>query len=285
MTRMQESGLPALYAEHLVLGATFDDDGRVCTYAAEVDVELARNASAGAFVADIGSVAALLCSGEDAVSFAEAAFAGKKLAVGECSFQAVLTGDGGVASVPLLARTGTTEYVAFDLTPRSAILEAWLSFLSNVNQNGYAPYAHMDTEDVTGSHVMLALWGPAAHHVLADYTHVDALPKAGEIRSCMLDSIVCLVACASLGDTSCFVLLVPPQRCVALWRSFLSFTEVEPVGTLAFEALLAARLPWFLSLQTTDTLRVSAQALQDANLLRATPDFVGARGIQAAEEE
>lgn len=284
MTQTQGSGLPALYAEHLVLGATFDEDGRVSGYAAEIDIELAREASAGAYVAEIGNIATLLFCGADAVSFAEAAFAGKKLEVGECSFEAVLAGDGGVASVPLLARTGTSEYVAFDITPRSAILEAWLSFLSNVNQNGYAPYEHMETEDVTGSHVVLAMWGPAAHHVLSDYTHADALPKTGEIRSCMLDSIACIVACVPLGDVPCYMLLVPPRQCVALWRSFLSFTEVEPVGTLALEALLAARLPWFLNLQSTDTLRIPAQDLRDAGILRMTPDFVGARGIQSMAE-
>lgn len=284
MTRAQEPGLPTLYTEHLVLGATFDEDGRVSGYSAEVDIELAREASAGAYVADISNITALLFSGADAVPFAEAAFAGKKLEVGECSFEAVLTGDGGVASVPLLARTGTSEYVAFDITPRSAVLEAWLSFLSNVNQNGYAPYEHMETEDVTGSHVVLAMWGPAAHHVLSDYTHTDALPKTGEIRSCTLDNIACIVTCIPLGDASCYMLLVPPRQCVALWRSFLSFTEVEPVGTLALEALLAVRLPWFLNLQSTDTLRMPARNLRDAGILRTMPDFVGARGIQAMAE-
>lgn len=269
--------LAPLYEEHLVLGATFGDDQRPIRYATEHDaVELPEG---GAVLADVSHLRMLLMSGEVAPGFARAAFAGRLLEYGECAFEAVLTGDGSVASIPLVARTGDLEYVAMDLLSRGTVLEAWLSFLSSVEQDGYAPFADMQTEDVSGSHVALLLWGDAAGKVLADYVNGEDLPAKGSVRSLQLDAIPCIVASLQVDDRSCFLVLVPPYAARTLWRSFLSFVDVMPVGEATLLGLLSQSLQWTTRLKETDALRMDAATLEAYGLVRDSTDFVGARGL------
>ena len=266
-----------LYTEHLLLGATFGKDGLVRRYANEqLDCPAPSN---GCFLADITHLTTYALFGDAAKSFSEAAFAGSKLAVGECEYEAVLSGDGSIASVPLLARTGVNEYVAFDFSPRGAILMAWLDFVRSASKDGVAPYQSLGCQDATGTHCVLAIWGGIAKTILEDYTAANRLPKPGHIVSCNLDKIPCIIARIDMSNMACYFVLVPPASSVALWRSLLSFSEVEPVGVPSFTDSFTAANPWFKSLCTTDVVRMSANELRSYGLLRSQADFIGARGL------
>ncbi|MBO7675780.1 MAG: hypothetical protein J6S63_12365 [Atopobiaceae bacterium] len=278
------SGLPTLYEEHLVLGASFGKDAIVSTYAHEAS--LGRPEHLSASLTDLSHMRLLLFSGADANAFAQAAFAQEPLEVGHSSLGAVLTGDGHVASIPLLARTGSQEYVALDLSPRADVLSAWLSFLANVSSNGYAPYANMDTQDATGTHVVLLLRGPAAPQVLEDYLGEQTLPRAGRVASVMLDRIPCIVLNVSEHDDLAYLVMAPPHSSVALWRSLLSFTEVTPLGTAALERLAMDRHPWLRMLfDATGSLYIEEEDLMRWGLVRKADDFVGARALRRLDTQ
>jgi aminomethyltransferase len=225
----------------------------------------------------------LLVSGPCAEAFVGAAFAGKPLAVGTCAFEPALTGDGSLVAVPLLARTGEAEYVVFDATARAEVLSGWLSFLADVeSEDGYRPYEGLATEEVTAAHAVLLLEGTGASRVLADYLGDQPLPVPGTVRSVRLDALEAIVVALPASTTDCYLLLVAPRHARVLWRSILSFPEVVPVGMTPLERILTRRLPWLAMTGTEDAIPadVHAQALANASLFRATPDFVGARAIR-----
>ena len=266
-----------LYAEHLMLGAKFGEDGRVRNYGNTSPSGIEQYE--GCFLADITHVSTLALFGPVAKSFAEATFAGSKLGVGTCRYEAVLTGDGSVASVPLLVRTGVGEYVAFDFSPRRSVLSAWLEFVRSASQDGYAPYESLDIQDATGTHCVLAVWGNKASDILTDYTAKELLPKPGHVAACHLDKIPCIVLNLGLPGTTLYLVLVPPASSVVLWRSLLSFTEVTPVGASTFDEVLGEAHPWQKRLCEVDVVRMSGQELKRFGLIRSQEDYIGARGL------
>lgn len=267
------AAMPALYEEHLALGARFED-GLVSGYANDDEIE-----QAGAVLADMSHVKLSLLSGNCAQDYAEATFAGKKLAVGECAFEAVLTGDGSVTSIPMLARTGNREYLCADASPRAEILDAWLSFIKSASSEGYSPYASLGLEEVTGSHVVLGLCGTKAKDVLLDYTSAASLPRPGHVGSCNLDRIPCVVVCLPTKGAPCFVVFVPPQVGATLWRSLLSFTFVCPASPKAFLARICKDIELLDILGSTDTIQISKSNLLGNGLVRSQDDYVGSHGL------
>lgn len=274
-----------LYSEHLLLGAKFSN-GVVATYPHEPSVQTLRSDMATAFLCDTSGAQTLVFSGEDASSFASAAFAGTKLQVGECAFEVAFTGDGGVASIPLLCRTGTHEYVCLDRSSRSEVLSAWLTFLANISQDGYTPYARMTTTDASSAHVVLTLGGHAARHVLRDYLEERFIPQAGQVCACELDGhIHAIVACTLVDNLECFTLFVAPHEASTLWRSLLSFKEVVPIGLSTIAELFTEATNWYAYLDTTDALRLDVALLAREGLVRNTNDFVGARALGTGRGE
>lgn len=279
--RDSAKGQAHLYTEHLLLGAAFEESRIVDHYHAEPDAEgVWSQLHEGAVLCDVSDALVLLLSGGPVTNFAEAAFAGRRLRVGECSFEAALTGDGSVASVPLLARTGQAEYVCGDLSVRSDVLEAWLGFLGSVSNEGVAPFEGMEQEDASGTHAAMLLWGRASTDILADYVASRAdLPAAGRVVSCMLDRLPCIVLRPDLGREPAYVVLVPPAHAIALWRSLLSFTEVTPLGRSSLRSLVHRSLPWTAQMRAGDSVRMSASELKHAGLVRSDSTYVGARGL------
>lgn len=272
-----------LYQEHLYLGAKFD--GKVCEglalparYGTGEGETIAFHD--GAALADLSGTASLLLSGAPAQAFCEAAFAGRKLAVGEARFEPALGGDGTLMSVPLLARTGDAEYVLWDASPRADLLARWLEFLSGVSQDGFAPYQGLSREDVAGRLVPLLLWGPAARHVLSDYVESERdLPAQAYVRDCRLDRIPAVVCSVPAGEPDCYLALVPPDYARTIWRSLLSFEEVVPVGEEALLAHAEGSLGWLPWVEDADRVTPSRKELEGYGLLRAEGDFVGARSL------
>lgn len=272
-----------LYQEHLLLGAQFGEGRLPSLCLPQRYGDGAGEAGAfhdGAALADLSGTRSLLISGTPAQAFCEAAFAGRRLAVGECRFEPALGGDGTLMSVPLLARTGDAEYVLWDASERFELLSGWLEFLAGVSQGGYAPYAGLEREDVTGRLVPLALWGPGASHVLEDYLASGvSLPPEGHVRDVTLDRIPAIAALPPTKDGTCHLVLVPPAQARTLWRSFLSFDEVTPVGAEALVRQAEQELPWLGWVEDTDKVVPTARELEGFGLTRSGGGFVGARAL------
>ncbi len=273
-------GLGVLHEEHRLLGARFDEEGTPLGYGS--GTTSAKDLVSSTVLCDLSHTQTLVFGGAPAESYAEAVFAGEKLAPGHCSFETVLTGDGSLASFPLLMRTGSQEYVVFDSSRRSEILSGWMSFVAAIEQQGYAPYAELKVDDATGTHCVMLLAGADADRVLGDYLSPGvSLPAKGSVASCDLDAFPCVVSRAWQSEQygSAYLVFVPPACAVPLWRSFLSFPEVTPVGIDDLRMIGKSVLPWTRFLDSADAVRIDAKALADEGLLREESDFIGARGL------
>lgn len=280
----QVARMGALYQEHVYLGATFapSDEGDVMRVASYPSEKGSFDPKA-AYLSDLTGSTYELISGEASQPLAEAFFCGKKLAVGECAWEASLTAEGALTSVPLVARTGGNEYVLLDPSPRGDVVSAWLGFISSIEQGGYAPYAEAKVEDATGMLTPLLLAGHAARTVLSDYVgHPRDLPAPGCVRNVRLDRIATVMMGLRLPgapDMPAYVLLVPAAQAATLWRSFLSFSVVEPVGSDALVRQIRSLTPWGDDLFEKDQVKPGAERLGTAGLLRSERDFIGARGL------
>lgn len=228
---------------------------------------------------DLSGIGYMLVSGTSAQNFVEAVFAGKQLEVGETSFECALTGDGSLSSIGLLARSGQNEYVALDASERSLVLDEWLSIIASVEQNGVAPYAEVSLEDATPLLTPLLLAGKKAKKVLMDYLGEQTLPEDSKLCNLMLDqTIPVLVANVSTKKVPAYLVMVPPVHTVILFRSLLSFETVHPLGHKQLIEGLKTYLPWFSELASNTKVVVAKDKLEGWGLLRASDDFIGARG-------
>lgn len=228
---------------------------------------------------DLSGIGYTLVSGTSAQNFVEAVFAGKQLEVGETSFECALTGDGSLSSIGLLARSGQNEYVVLDASERSLVLDEWLSIIASVKQNGVAPYAGVSLEDATPLLTPLLLAGKKAKKVLMDYLGEQKLPEDSKLCNLMLDqTIPALVANVSTKKVPAYLVMVPPVHTVILFRSLLSFETVHPLGHKQLVEGLKTYLPWFSELASNTKVVVAKDKLEGWGLLRASDDFIGARG-------
>jgi len=228
---------------------------------------------------DLSGIGYTLVSGTSAQNFVEAVFAGKQLEVGETSFECALTGDGSLSSIGLLARSGQNEYVVLDASERSLVLDEWLSIIASVEQNGVAPYAEVSLEDATPLLTPLLLAGKKAKKVLMDYLGEQRLPEDSKLCNLMLDqTIPALVANVSTKKVPAYLVMVPPVHTVILFRSLLSFETVHPLGHKQLVEGLKTYLPWFSELASNTKVVVAKDKLEGWGLLRASDDFIGARG-------
>ena len=259
--------------EHDLLGARYDQEaGYVAGYAGEP-----ARASELTSVSDLSGALYLLASGGDAGAFAQALCAGKPLAVGECAYQAVLTGDGALVSVPLLIRTGDSECVLVDISPRFEVLLGWLQFLTGSMEG---QFGELGLEDASAMLVPFAMRGPEAALVLKDYLGAEQeLPLAGQCASIMLDAIPCVVAHLPSVHDEAYVILVPPNKAQVLWRSFLSFTQLQPIGVTGLARVLMQDLPWGETLMEGDRIMVDKERLMSWGLARAEGGFIGSRAL------
>lgn len=228
---------------------------------------------------DLSGISYTLISGAMAQNFVEAVFAGKQLEVGETSFECTLTGDGSLSSIGLLARSGQNEYVVLDASERSLVLEEWLSIIVSVEQNGVTPYAEVSLEDATPLLTPLLLAGKKAKKVLMDYLGEQQLPEDSKLCNLMLDqTIPALIANVSTKKVPAYLAMVPPVHTVILFRSLLSFEMVHPLGHKQLIEGLKSYLPWFSELASNTKVVLAKDKLEGWGLLRASADFIGARG-------
>ncbi len=228
---------------------------------------------------DLSGISYTLVSGTVAQNFVEAVFAGEQLEVGETSFECTLTGDGSLSSIGLLARSGQNEYVVLDASERSLVLDEWLSIIASVKQNGVAPYAEVSLEDATPLLTPLLLAGKKAKKILMDYLGEQKLPEDSKLCNLMLDqTIPVLAANVSTKKVPAYLVMVPPVHTVILYRSLLSFETVHPLGYKQLIEGLKTYLPWFSELASNTKVVVAKDKLEGWGLLRASDDFIGARG-------
>lgn len=273
-----------LHDEHVYLGARFAPSPDRMTsvpaeYSGEADIDHARD---GALLSDLSGCTHLLVSGRPAESLCETAFCAEKLAPGEAGFEPALTGEGAVSSIPLVARTAESEYLVLDASERGPILGAWLGFLAGVSQDGYAPYEGVEVENATDLLVPLLLVGSDARRVLGDYlSDASEIPATRQVRRCSLDRIQSFVIGLPevSGSLPGYVLLVPPQSAVVLWRSLLSFADVDPVGHDAVATLVREELPWGGLLDERGKALASRDELTAWHLIRESDDFIGRRSL------
>ncbi len=283
MSKQQQARMGTLYEEHVLLGAKLEpsEDGgdiRAMSYpseSAELDPGKAN-------LADLTGSSYYLVSGKHAHELMEAGFCSNKLQVGKCAWMASLTAEGALTSIPLVVRTGNDEYALIDPSARGEVAPAWLGFLAGIEQNGFAPYEGTKLEDATRMLVPLLMAGNSARTVLSDYVeHPRDLPQPGEVKDLKLDKIGCVVAGVPVPGTSLpvFLVLVPPARARILWRSFLSFEQVAPLGAENLTRAEKYLLPWGDLLSETNQVKPSKEQLTQWVLLRAEQDFVGARSL------
>ena len=228
---------------------------------------------------DLSGNSYTLISGAVAQNFVEAVFAGKQLEVGETSFECALTGDGSLSSIGLLARSGQNEYVVLDASERSLVLEEWLSIIASVEQNGVTPYAEVSLDDATPLLTPLLLAGKKAKKVIMDYLGEQELPADSKLCNLMLDqTIPALVANVSTKKVPAYLVMFPPVHTIILFRSLLSFEMVHPLGHKQLIEGLKSYLPWFSELATNTKVVLAKDKLEGWGLLRASDDFIGARG-------
>ena len=130
--------------------------------------------------------------------------------------------------------------------------------------------------------VPLLLCGAKARDVLADYVKSPSdLPRPGRVTQIKLDSILCVVAAAPLphAGVDAFLVFVSPAQATILWRSFLSFQEVSPAGTVILDQLVRQGLPWGEAASSLGRVEPGQEALSGWGLLRPGSDFIGARAL------
>ena len=176
-------------------------------------------------------------------------------------------------------RTGTNEYCFIDFAATNDACMEWIMALSQMKQGSERIFPDVSFEDASDMLVPLLLRGPESRRVLSDYLSPDAsLPMPGEVRSLSLDRIQALVASLNgLEDT--FIVLVPPARSRVLWRSFLSFACVEPMGFVSLKRLFEQVLPWYGLLSSEEPAH--ERDLSNYGLIRPNGQFVGMRGLIA----
>lgn len=278
---MSGRSMGLLHGEHVLLGASFLPSERtgvlgVDSYPCDAEFDATKTA-----LCDLTGSTYLLAHGADARRFAELALAGSRLAVGEASFEAVLSGDASLIGAPLVARTGDGEYVVLDASPAAEGVGAWLEFLSAASEGERRAFDDLKVEDAVHLLVPLVLLGPGASEILRDYLGDGvSLPRPGTACQLMLDAIgVVVVAFGDgLGSTG-YLVLVPPARARVLWRSLLSFEAVCPVGRGALSRLLGRGLPWHGVLDGSGPASVDGATLRSWGLLRDGADFVGGRSL------
>lgn len=280
---MSAGRVGVLHEEHLLLGARIAETdlgiAEVAAYPGEKDPDAALDE--GALLADLTGSAYLLVSGPGAPALAHAALCGRALAVGEAAFEGCLSGDGGLVSVLLALRTGDSEHVLVDPSPRGAVLAGWLGFLAGLEAEGARAFPDARVEDASEMLVALALAGRAAEAVLSDYARTEPLPRQGEVAPVHLDAIPALVArLPGEPGAPAFLVLAPSASARVLWRSLLSFNEVAPVGHEALRSLCARRLPWGAALARPGRERVGRATLERWGVVRDEGDFVGARALE-----
>ena len=278
-----------LAQEHALLGATLEPAANgylEASYYGDGASE-PQAFTQDAALCDVGSLVSTCISGKEAAAFVSAVFTGPVPFAGQVVCALALTGTGTVVSPALVAGIGPQDFCIWVPAETAEGLDSWLHGIAAIEQDGKAPYASVTFEPGAPFSTMLAMVGPEAPQVLADYLQEGSeLPNAGTVANVSLDAIETVVlhpqipgAAKNDAHNDAYLIVTPNQKVVLLWRSFLSFNSVVPVGTSAFWGWVQKMCPGVVELLDEPTKPVTPQDLHLESWLRPTSDFIGARAL------
>jgi aminomethyltransferase len=196
---------------------------------------------------------------------------------GDIKVTLCLAGDGTIVAPVLLACTAATEFTLWTASECAEGLRTWLEALISVEQNGVKPFDGVKLTDESDTISTLCLAGPDARAILDDYTLV--LPQPNTILDGKLDELGCVLACLELSENPAYLVWTHEVQARTLWRSFLSFEQVVPVGASALWAYVGETWPGIVDFLDEPVLPHKPEDLKLTGLLRSGGDFVGARAL------
>lgn len=269
-----------LQDEHKHLGAQFYTDPfgiEMPDYYAHPENE--PEALKDAAIVDTTNLRLFLIEGTQAQSYVSMVFSAEPLKVGELNLAPVLSGDGHVLSVCVLARTGDNEYLVISLPERAALLFDWMQSIAQIEQEGFKPFSEIKLEEVSGNLIPLYLTGKHIDAILADYLPKNLHTYPNTIIQTKLDKQTALLAHTSYKDTASYLVFLPQNVLAVFWRSFLSFPELTPVGNSALYALLDIVSCEMQAFFDDPSISKTPQELGINGLIRTSDGFIGQRAL------
>lgn len=275
-----------LFEEHLLLGAQFetDEEGRerVASYPfAHAEFQVDRT-----YLMDMEGHPFAYAHGQLASSFISCVSASALPDVDSIRPSLLLSGTGGVLSLPFIARAAADEYVIFDYSSRADTTFSWLSFVQAIEEGGSHPFQALQLEHEIPDLIPLGLVGTGAAAIIQDYlgSHEQA-PFSLTLKSYRFDGTIPVLVFSF--SSACYLLFVPRARARILWRSLLSHTELAPTAPKNFKRVLAQVCPRLARMDAAPDLddlssipELSTAALRADQLIRNDTNFIGARSLQ-----
>lgn len=273
-----------LFAEHEVLGAEFKPDEHGVLRPISYGHKIAEDTdpltqSTSCMLADMDGAYISFVEGKDAPRFIEMLMATYMPQEGHISLGCTLTGDAHIVSFPYIAQLSSGSYLILDYTKRISILSWWVEFVQHMQnpQTQQAIFEDLSITDEQDTLIPLSLRGDKASYILNDYSN-DIPHIAGSCSYTLFDGhIPTYVFCLAQNS---YILITPTSYAKILWRSFLSFQELDVETTE--DVLRAERMymPARVYATTSDTLYVEEDRLKHIVNLRDTSDFIGARSLR-----
>lgn len=273
----------ALFDEHQLLGANLSPDERgvlqVDWYGDGVDEPQAFEK--GCALADLTNLVGSILSGPQARAFTAMAFCGPVPEPGRIDLSLALAGDGTIVAPVLLAGLGPESFALWCPSECADGLGQWLGALLAIEGDDGVLFPEVTLEEESPFQLTLLLAGPDAASVLGDYLGEGVtLPAPGHMTDIKLDAIPAVVAHLDLGAGTAYLVWVDSSQGRILWRSFLSFEQVVPVGTSAVWGRLAMAAPGIMDFLDEPMAHHSPVDLDLLDLVRDGDDFIGARGLE-----
>ncbi len=274
-----------LKPEHEILGAHLNDELEHVVDYGDQAYEL-KALKEGQAVVDLHSYRMLLISGESAEYFMQCACATQMLFVRQNAFTAVFDSDGRLLGCPLIMRTGDHEFLLFDQGIQFENILDWFKALASAKQEEQLLFEGLNIEEKTGFLYPLVLCGPGSKNILNDYLEdKQALEFPGMTEALKLDKIDTIASRLAL-EYPVYLLLVPPTMARTLFRSFLSFKQLDTVGYETFWKFLSDEecsfLKLFIPVQEGEKAKIfNLDEFKDRGLIRADSTYIGARVIEA----
>jgi hypothetical protein len=201
--------------------------------------------------------------------------------VGAAAAALILTGQGEIIDLVILARTGDTEYMLTTHPATKDEVFAWLEAHAELSDEAGSVFSQLELEDKTKDLKTVAVYGPAAHCIVNDLAggELDAALLGRCVGLCELDGLPAFVFSYPLLEGGYFELSVAPNCAPSLEHLLLSFSEIDPDSWEEYCAKRQAARTWFSGAEQSEYRRPDSPEL--SALMRTTRDFVGARALEA----
>lgn len=276
-----------LHEEHLALGARmvpYAGWEMPVQYAGIVEEHNATRASAGIF--DVSHMSEFRIFGPDAEAYLSRVLTNdisKIPGLGEAQYTLILTEDGGIVDDVIVYRTGDMEFMIIGNASNRAKDFAWLQdHLPEIVEvgEGVNNIELVDESDKVG---LIAVQGPKALQIVSELAGEGfEAPRRFNIVSTFLDGVPVMVARTGYTGEDGVEVLAANCDITGLWRAFLSFPEVTPVGLGARDTL---RLEMGYHLYGNDMdEEVDPISAGLGWVVRREGDYVGAEAIARIRE-